>query len=58
MWTAKRKFTGVTDKGDVTFRPGDLITDADAKTMGLAGKSGLAEPPKKEAARGAETQQS
>jgi hypothetical protein len=39
---ARRKFTGIVKGVPKTFRPGDKITEAEAKELGLAEKPELA----------------
>lgn len=41
MREAIRKFTGILAGREKVFRPGDPITEAEAKEMGLASKPGL-----------------
>lgn len=42
MRVAARRFSGVTGDEEKIFRPGDRITEAEAKELGLDGKPGLA----------------
>lgn len=48
MWTATRAFTGMIAGAEKAFAPGDKITEADAKELGLTGKPDLAQPQKKD----------
>lgn len=40
---AVRRFTGVVEGSEKVFRPGDHVTEAEAKEMSLASKPGLAQ---------------
>jgi len=42
MWVAVRRFIGVVGGVERIFAPGDKITDAEASSMGLEAKPGLA----------------
>ena len=42
MWIAIRFFVGVIDGAEHSFAPGDSITDAQAKELGLGQKSDIA----------------
>lgn len=56
MWVAQRAFVGVIAGAEKPFAPGGDITDAEAKELGLKGKSELAKPQtKKDANNGNQT---
>ncbi len=55
MWVADRRFSGVIDGAEKIFRPGDPITEAEAKELALDAKPRLAKPQaKKDAKNGPE----